>query len=278
MLCVRSESSFGVYRHIFFRRIFVCLAVFLFIFPFLLSADTVTILFSTDEDFSINLLQPTDDNVVTYSSSTFDLSSLLPPGSLPAKVCIDALGILSQNEIVISLDEDATINATLYADEDLIQFNGSNFSLWWDGSLNGLPAQANLDAVYIISVSPQVFLFSLEENATLPGVGLVADEDVIRFSDGTFSIEIDGSSIGIPESANIDGIGKRHYTQNYVFSLDGATTLGGKLYDDADVVEYTGSGFEMYFSSSVAGLPSQININAIELLGSTEVPTWMIFK
>jgi len=248
------------------------LLVFLLSFSF---AQQNYILFTTEENFTIDFLQVTDDNVVNYTGGSFDLSTLLPAGTLPNYVSIDALGKLSANEIVISLDEDAVINSVLYADEDLIKFNGSTFSMWWDGSLYGLPASVNLDAVHVFYASPQNFMFSLSEDTTLSGAGYVADEDLIQFSNGVFSKKFDGSYYGIPREADVDAAG---WKGGYILSLDSAVVINGTLYDDADLFRYTGGRFVMFFDASEAGLPDEININAVEVGGATDVPNWMVFK
>lgn len=179
--------------------------------------------------------------------------------------------------MAISLDEDAVVGGIgLAANEDILSFNGFNFTLWWDGSAAGLPPEVNLDALHINSVSPKNFDFSLKEDAVLPGVGLVADEDVIRYVEGIgFGMTLDGSSVGIPPEADVDAFAILPNTGNFVLSLEGANFLGGNLYDDADLIEYNGSFF-MFFDASLNGLPEEININAVEILSQTEVPFWMI--
>ena len=189
---------------------------------------------------------------------------------------IDALSIVGANTVVFSLDEDAFLPGVgLVADEDLVSFNGTTFGIWWDGSAYGLPPEVNLDAVHVIS--PTEFLFSLEEDAVLPGVGLVADEDIIRFSGGTFSMELDGSAIGIHPEADVDAISILPNTMplTYILSLDSANLIGGSLYDDADLIAYSVGGFSKFFDAAVNGILPEVNINAVEILGRTDVPDWM---
>jgi len=242
------------------------------------AAAQYDILFSTEEDFTIDLLHPTDDNLIYYSAGNFDISSLLPPGSLPAEVNIDAVSIFGA-KVIFSLDSDAVLpDMGLAADEDLISFDGYSLGLWWDGSANGLPPEVNLDAVHI--VSPSVFLFSLEEDAVLPGVGLAADEDVIRCSGGVFSMELDGSAIGIPPEADVDAIALLPDTTplTYILSLRGANEIAGKLYDDADLIAYTMGSFSRFFDAAAEGIPSEVNIRDVEIPGKTIVPDWMLIN
>ena len=263
------------YTCLFSYKILIFSLLLLFFLVSFSFAQQNYILFTTEENFNIDFLQVTDENVVNYTGGSFDLSSLLPAGTLPNYVSIDALGKLSANDIVISLDEDAVIDSVLYADEDLIKFNGSTFSLWWDGSAFGLPESVNLDAVHVFYASPQNFMFSLSEDAILPGTGYVADEDLIQFSNGVFTKKFDGSYYGIPREADVDAAA---YKAGYIISLDSAVVINGTLYDDADLFRYTGGRFIMFFDASEAGLPEEININAVEVGGATDVPNWMVFK
>lgn len=261
-----------------------CLLILFFLAPFmfltLFATAQFDILFSTDEDFylgSFSILAA-DENLIKFSAGSFVINSMLPPASLPQEVNIDAIGRLSPNEIVFSLDEDAMLPGLgVVADEDLIRYDGSSFTLWWDGSSAGLPPEVNLDAVHILDSSSPKFYFSLEEDAVLPGAGLVADEDIIYFDGSNFVLAIDGSSIGIPAEAGIDALGIIPNTSSFVFSLDSAAWLNGVLYDDGDLIEWTGSIFLKLFDASTQGMPVETDINAVEVLGRTELPDWLIF-
>lgn len=275
-MSLRMEKEKGTTGERFLSIVLISTVIFLFVGMPILAVEQYDILFSTDEDFSLNLLLPTDDNLVYYSAGSYDISSLLPHGTLPPEVNIDALSIVGVNTVVFSLDEDAVLPGVgLVADEDLISFNGSTFTLWWDGSANGLPPEVNLDAVHVIS--PTEFLFSLEEDAVLPGVGLVADEDVIRFSGGTFSLELDGSAIGLPPEVDIDAVAilPNAIPITYILSIDGANEIAGTLYDDADLIAYSMGSFSKFFDAAANGIPPEVNINALAILGKTDVPDWI---
>ena len=278
-MSLRIEKEIGTARGKILRKAFIFSVIFLFVALPILAVEQYDILFSTDEDFSLNLLRPADDNLVYYSAGSYNISSLISPGTLPPEVNIDALSIVGANTVVFSLDEDAVLPGVgLVADEDLISFNGFTFTLWWDGSANGLPPEVNLDAVHVIS--PTEFLFSLEEDAVLPGVGLVADEDVIRFSGETFTMALDGSAIGIPPEADVDAVAILPNTTpvTYILSLRSANFIDGNLYCHSDLIAYSMGGFSKFFDAEANGIPPEVNINAVAILGKTDVPDWMFIN
>ena len=263
----------------------VCLvAVVLLVALPLVAPAQFEYLFSTNEDCVINLLQPADENLVAYVPFTFYLSPLLPPGSLPAEVNVDAVSLLDGGTVVISLSEDAVLGGNPYADEDLIGWDGITFSMWWDGSAAGLPPEVNHNAVHIISALPVTFLFSLEEDAVLPGAGLVADEDMLMFSGATFSIVLDGSVEGIPAEAGVDAISLASDAPPLVFllSLDCAAVIAGTVYDDGDILNYyePTSAFSLFMDASAQGIPEEVDVDAVAFLppeGPTGARNWMLY-
>lgn len=218
--------------------------------------------FSTDEDFNSGSLYFKDDNLVKFASS-FTLSSLFPDGSLPIETSVDAFGDIDNDTFIFSLDEDAEIAGTLYADEDLIMYDGGTFSLWFDGSAAGLPAEVNIDAVYIESVSPQIFQFSLGESAELSGIGIVSKNDILRYNNGTLSNWNQGSGWGISEGANLDALTKNPENNHYVFSLDIEDVIEGTTYKKGDLINFSGSAFTKFFDSTANGLDASINLASV---------------
>ena len=84
---------------------------------------------------------------------------------LPAGANLDAVSYFTRGRIYFSLDANTRISSTLYADEDILLWNGTAISMAWDGSANGLPDEANLDALDVVSEAPLAFSFSLDISA-----------------------------------------------------------------------------------------------------------------
>jgi len=246
----------------------------------LIPARAVDLCLSTDEDCVISSVSPHDHEVVQTNLSgswTNVLSSLT--SQLPACANLDALDYRSDTKVYFSLEEDALIGATVYADEDIILWNGSVFSLAWDGSASGLPSCVNLDALTVTSESPLEFLFSLDGNANLTGVGWICDEDVISFKTGVGfdGLPFDGSEEGIPPQADLDGLAVLSSTE-WLMSFDVPLVIGALSVDDADLVVWnpvsSQFGTSLWFDASANSVPDNVDLDAIRVSPSpTPTPT-----
>ncbi len=74
--------------------------------------------------------------LVLYNVSTNSFSEFAN-GMLSSGV-IDAVDVLANGNVIFSLAADTTLGGTLYEDSDLIRWNGSSYSKYFDGSDNGL--------------------------------------------------------------------------------------------------------------------------------------------
>ena len=64
-------------------------------------------------------------------------------------------------------------------------------------------------------------LLSFDTTVTLAGVGLVADEDLVRFSAGLFTMVFDGSAQGIPAALDLDAANLEPGSTKLLLSFDG---------------------------------------------------------
>jgi hypothetical protein len=121
----------------------------------------------------------------------------IPPGA-----CIDAATALPDESIVFSVDVPVSLGGTDYQENDLIRWDDVSFSLYFDGSANGIPEGANIDGVHI---TPEGMLhFSLDIPVQLGGIDL-KDADIITYDSG-YSLAFGGVSAGLPVGANIDAV------------------------------------------------------------------------
>ena len=65
-----------------------------------------------------------------------------------------------------------------------------------------LPKEVDIDALDFIT--PATLVFSLQEDANLPGVGQVADEDLLYYNGDSITLIFDGSANGLPRETDID--------------------------------------------------------------------------
>ncbi|MCX7918676.1 MAG: hypothetical protein N3A72_03505 [bacterium] len=234
------------------------------------SVIAIEFIFSPEEGFTLSAhrFQKYDvistDGAGNYTALVASLSAVLPKN-----VSIDALQYYGPNNLIFSIGEDAVIQGNLLYKRDLLQWNGSTVLLIWDGDI--LPAQVNLDAVDVISLSPLEFSFSLAESATLPGVGLVHKSDMVHYlaGSGFTGKDFDALARGIPAQANLDAVMRISSTQ-WALSFDAESLLpagSGTRFSKSDLVAYNPTSYVFnttpLFSARANNLPAQVNINAI---------------
>ncbi len=160
-------------------------------------------------------------------------------------------------------------------DADVYGWNGATFARLVDasgtGSL-GLPATANVDGFDRVDDTHFYLSFS-NASTVVPGLGTVQDEDVVYYSNGTWSVWFDGTSRGLAAD-NLD--------------LDAVTIDGGTLYfstfgntnppgaggtaDDADIYRWNGaSSYTRVWDASAHGLASAANVDGVVRAGTSRL-------
>jgi subtilisin family serine protease len=168
---------------------------------------------------------------------------------------------------VLSFEKAVSAGGSAFAPEDVVVFDGTGFSLLVDGSDVGL-AGRNVDAVHI--VDGDTLLLSLGADAVVPGVGAVAEADVLRFdatalgatTTGALSVWFDGSDVGLGTSAeDIDALAVLADGRPVVSTL-GEARVPGMTAQDEDLLVFTPTTFGtttagtwgMWFDGSDVGL------------------------
>ena len=120
-------------------------------------------------------------------------------------------------------------------DEDVVNWNGSRWSVFFDGTAHGLTT-ANLD-VNAISVVGGVLYFATVGASNPPGVtGTPDDADLYSWNGSRYARVFDASAHGIPTAARVDGSAWVDSTHLYLsFSADTSITGLGPVQDE-DVV------------------------------------------
>ena len=71
----------------------------------------------------------------------------------------------------------------------------------FDASVEGLPGNANIDG--LTAVDNDTFYMSFDtDGISVPGLGIVQDEDVVLFDAGVWSLYFDGTAQGLGGSNN----------------------------------------------------------------------------
>ena len=85
-------------------------------------------------------------------------------------------------------------------DADVYVWDGSTFSRFWDASRYGVASAVNVDGLDVAGPGHVALSFSTA-TATLPGLGSVQDEDVVRWDDGVWHVVFDGTAAGLTRDA-----------------------------------------------------------------------------
>ena len=176
--------------------------------------------------------------------------TLVDLGNLPEAADLDGYHRLRNGDRLFSLDTASLLPGGLaVAPADVVRFDGGAYTVEFDGSAEGLPAGAVVDAVGVIEDAD--LLLSFDITVSVDGI-TVYDEDLVRFDGVTFSMFLDGSAAGVANALDLDAVHHLSPNGHLLVSLDGSGTLGGVSFDDEDVLEYepVGGTWEMAYDGS----------------------------
>lgn len=114
-------------------------------------------------------------------------------------------------ELSISATGSHTLGAITVRDEDVVAFDGSGYSMVFDGSDVGVTGEVDAFA----RLDADSLLISLGAAGPIPGLGTVDDSDVVRFdatstgdvTAGSFSMYVDASDVGLTTDAeDVDAV------------------------------------------------------------------------
>lgn len=153
--------------------------------------------------------------------------------------------------IYVSPKASVTIDGVSYADEDVLKYDAAvcEWSKVLDGTDAGLPASANVDALAVDG--PDFYLSFAAPVASVPGVGKVSDSDVVKYSDGVFSLYFDGSEYGLTTaSEDVDAITLDVMGDLMISTLGAYTVPGLPKGQDEDLLRLIDGTWQLYFDGS----------------------------
>jgi hypothetical protein len=89
-------------------------------------------------------------------------------------------------------------------DADIYSWDGTAFSRIFDASAAGLPGNADIDALLVVDGDTFYMSFDRNLGVTVPGIGVVEDEDIVLYDAGTWSLYFDGNEVGLGDSDSED--------------------------------------------------------------------------
>jgi hypothetical protein len=134
--------------------------------------------------------------------------------------------------------------------------NTSSYALDFDGSANGVPAGVRIDAVSLNAAND--LLLSFDTTVSLPGLGIVDDEDLVRFAGGIYTLVFDGSANGVAAGLDLDAASRPALGSNLLLlSFDGSGNVGAVGFDDEDTLLFDpGSGAWAMFADASLSDPA----------------------
>jgi len=89
--------------------------------------------------------------------------------------------------------------------EDILLYNGV-WSRFFDGSVYGLSSAHDLNAIHV-NAANDLYLSFFQNSVSVPSLGAVKGQDILRFNGSSFSFYFDGSDVGLTTTGEkIDGL------------------------------------------------------------------------
>ncbi|MDX6358181.1 MAG: bacillopeptidase, partial [Nocardioidaceae bacterium] len=200
----------------------------------------------------------------TAHTRSLDLS--VAPYGVPASANVDGLTRVDASHFYLSFAGDTTLPGLgAVQDEDVVYWNGSGWSVYFNGTAHGLTS-GNLD-LDAISVKGSTLYFSTLGNTSPPGVGGAADDaDIYSWNGSSYARVWDASANGLPATANVDGYDRVDGSHFYLSLAADATVTGVGAVQDEDVVYVDGSVRSVYFDGTAHGLTSaNLDVDAFDV-------------
>jgi hypothetical protein len=184
-------------------------------------------------------------------------------GGLPTGANVTAYHLFSNGDQLFSLDGTIVLPRGAVGSEDVVSYDGHSYTLEFDGSAEGVPGGASVDAVSTIAGD---LLLSFD-TAVILEVDTAYEEDLVRFDGSQFTLFFDGSAARVPAGLNLDAA---HYLGGGIIamSFDGSGSLPGVVFADEDVLEYnliTDAWEITYYGSAEHAAWDGANLNAVAL-------------
>jgi hypothetical protein len=213
----------------------------------------------TPTNTPVNTSTPTPTNTPVNTSTPTPTRTPTPTPVPPPPAAPILISLLESGPTLVG-------NLGDVRDEDIIGWDGNQWSMVFDGSDVGLTT--DIDAFHMLDAD--TILLSLPRSRTFSGLGTVAENDILRFdatslganTAGVFSLYFDGSDVGLSTtSEDIDALSILS-DGRIVISTMGDASVPGVSATDEDLLVFTPTTlgatttgtWAMYFDGSDVGL------------------------
>jgi hypothetical protein len=220
-------------------------------------------------------------NTATLAATNISTNTLTPTNTFTPV----ATQPFSYNPLYLSFTSSQTIGGVSSSDEDILRFDGSTWSLLFDGSDVGVSSP---DLFAFSMLDSDSILMSFSSAVTVNGLTL-NPQDIARFdatslgsnTAGTFSLYFDGSDVGLDTtSENIDSVSLLP-DGRILISTTGSPAVSGVSGKDEDVLAFTPTSlgdvtsgtWAMYFDGSDVGLAdtSDEDVDALDVTSNGNI-------
>jgi hypothetical protein len=184
------------------------------------------------------------------------------------------------NTFYTSFGSGGTVGGVAFADDDILHFNGSTWSLYFDGSDVGL---SSVDVLALHSLDADSLLMAFNTAVTLNGIAFTPT-DIARFDPtslgsntaGTFSMYFNGADVGLSTSAEyIDALEVLQDGRLLISTTGNPSVTGVSGAADEDILQFapttlgtnTTGTWSLYFDGSdvALGEASSEDIDALDI-------------
>ena len=231
-------------------------------------ATTPVVYFSTFGNANPPGLVGTADDADIYSWNGTVFARVVDASTkgVPSPATVDELKIVDATHFYLSFSNDTTLPGIgAVQDEDIVYYNGTAWSLFFDGTAKGL-SNANHD-IDAFDIADNAVYFSTSGSTNAPGAsnppgvtGTADNADIYAWNGTAFNRIVDLSTIGVPAAAtsaavaNVDGLKFVDSTHFYLSFTGNVTLPGVGLVQDEDIVYYNGSAWSVFFDGTTKGL------------------------
>jgi len=206
-----------------------------------------------------------DADIYLWNGAAFSrvIDASAAPYSLPTGANVDGFDRVDATHFYASFNGNVAVPGVgTVADEDVVYYNAGTWSLYYDGSVNGL-AGTDLDA---INISGGTLYFSTDDTDIPPGVtGAGDDADIYSWDGSTYARVRDASALGW-STTNVDGLVWVDATHVYLSYSADTTVPGLGAVQDEDVVYLNGATWTVYVDGTAKGLTAgDLDVDAFDL-------------
>ncbi len=191
---------------------------------------------STQADASLGGLSYTSSDLAEYNPTTDTALLRLDGSAIGVSQKIDAIHLLENGHILLSLDNSGSIGGLSVDKSDLVDYDpvANSASLVLDGSAVFSGPNNDISAVYVKADGKLILASAV--SASLAGLSF-QPEDLVEYdpATNTASLFLDGSAIGL-----IQAITSVHLLENghIILSFNNSETIGGLSVTNDDLVDY----------------------------------------